>query len=271
MYRQIAEDLRRKIESGVFKPGAQLPTEDELMATYKASRNTVRGAVNQLTTPGLVYTLQGKGTFVTEQVNPIVTTLTTDPETGRGGGEGLVYTAEVARSGRRATTRETIVQLLGANAKVADSLGIAEGDSVIIRHEQRFVDDLPWSLQTSYYPMSLADSAPRLLTAGSIEGGAVGYLADCGIQQAGYRDAIEVRALEQAEADFLQLPVDGPVQVIEIYRVAFDQGVNRVRLTITIYRADSNRFLINVGNVPAVEGLLPADGKGSAKAELVVG
>ncbi|HEX9354372.1 MAG TPA: GntR family transcriptional regulator, partial [Streptosporangiaceae bacterium] len=91
LYRQIADALRRKIDSGQLAPGDQLPTEDELMETYQASRNTVRGAIKQLTIRGVVNTLHGKGTFVTERVDPLVTTLTTDPKTGRGGGEGTVY------------------------------------------------------------------------------------------------------------------------------------------------------------------------------------
>jgi GntR family transcriptional regulator len=33
MYRQIAEDLRRRIESGDLAPGSQLPTELELRET----------------------------------------------------------------------------------------------------------------------------------------------------------------------------------------------------------------------------------------------
>ena len=105
LYREIARDLRRKINSGELARGSQLPTEDELMTLYQASRNTVRSAIRELSIRGLVDTLHGKGTFVTEYVPPIVTTLTTDPATGGGGGEGRVYTAEVAASGREATTR----------------------------------------------------------------------------------------------------------------------------------------------------------------------
>ena len=96
LYRQIADQLRHMIESGVLEAGMQVPTEDQLMQQYLASRNTVRGALTELATRGLVYTRHGKGTFVSERVKPIIITLTSDPETGRGGGEGLVYTAEVA-------------------------------------------------------------------------------------------------------------------------------------------------------------------------------
>ena len=160
LYRQIAEALQHRIDLGEFGQGEQLPTEDELMEQHHASRNTVRGAIRELSTRGKVYTLHGKGTFVTEELQPIVTTLTTDPETGSGGGEGVVYTAEVAASGREATTDELRVEVQGANSAVADSLRIAEESEVISRNEQRFVDGRPWSLQTSFYPRELADRAP---------------------------------------------------------------------------------------------------------------
>ncbi len=265
LYRQIAEDLRRKIDSGELEPGVRLPTEDELMELHSASRNTVRGAIKELSTRRLVYTLHGKGTFVTEQVNPIVTTLTTDPGTGGGGGEGRVYTAEVAASGRTATASRPRVEVQRANPAVANSLRIPEETDVISRNEERFVDGRPWSLQTSFYPRSLAERAPRLLDPANIEEGAVAYLRQCGIIQAGYRDAIEVRRPNLTETEFFGLPSDGRIEMIEIYRVAFDQNKNRVRLTITVYRADRNRFIINVGTVPISEGLLPANGRESAK------
>lgn len=260
LYREIARDLRRKINSGELAQGRQLPTEDELMTLYSASRNTVRGAIRELSVRGLVYTLHGKGTFVTEDVPPIVTTLTTDPATGGGGGEGRVYTAEVAASGRKATASALVVGLQKANAAVAGSLRIDEGSDVIFRHEQRLVDGRPWSLQTSFYPRSLEDRAPRLLDTDDISEGAVAYLRSCGIEQAGYRDAIEVRKPDSTETDFFGIPSDGRVEMTEIYRVGFDQHHNRVRLTITVYRADRNRFVINVGDVPISEGLLPANG-----------
>src|SRR5215469_6279722 len=100
MYRQIAEDLRRKIESGGLEAGSQLPTEFELREQYDASRNTVRDAVKWLITRGLVETRPGQGTFIVEKIDPFVTTITDDPATGRGGGEEGVYVAEVARSRR---------------------------------------------------------------------------------------------------------------------------------------------------------------------------
>jgi GntR family transcriptional regulator len=255
LYRQIADELRRKIDSGELGPGKQLPTEDELMEQHQASRNTVRGAIKQLTVRGLVNTLHGRGTFVTEWVSPLVTTLTTDPNTGRGGGEGIVYTAEAAASGRNATARGLTVEIQKAQGRVANALHIPEGSDVISRNQERFVDGRPWSLQTSFYPRTLTDGAPRLEEPEDFEEGTVGYLRNCGIEQAGYRDTIGVRSPNQTETAFFDLPADGRIPVIEIFRIAFDQYRNRVRLTVTVYRADRNRFVINVGKVPDLESL----------------
>ena len=88
MYRQIADDLRGKIDSGEIAHGAQLPTEIELMDAYSASRNTVRDAIKLLTTRGMVEPRPGQGTFVVEKINPFVTTLTGDPRVGPGGRRG---------------------------------------------------------------------------------------------------------------------------------------------------------------------------------------
>jgi DNA-binding GntR family transcriptional regulator len=89
MYRQIADELRRQIEAGELKAGAQLQTEPELRATHGASRNTVRDAVKWLVALGLVETRPGQGTFVVDKIVPFVTTLSTDPRLGSS--EGPVY------------------------------------------------------------------------------------------------------------------------------------------------------------------------------------
>lgn len=250
LYRQIADDLRRRIESGELGRGEQLPTEDNLMDSYHASRNTVRGAIRDLATRGLVYTLHGKGTFVSPRVSPIVTTLTIDPATGRAGGEGPVYMLLIAASGRSPSADKPVVEISEAGPEVAQHLGIPEGTDVIVRSQKLYLDGLPWSLQTSFYPRSLLARAPRLLDTSDISEGTVAYMAGLGIMQAGYRDEIEWRLADHAETAYFDLPIDGHVQVVEIRRISFDQEKNRVRLTITAYRADRNQFAINVGDVP---------------------
>ncbi len=249
MYRQIAEDLRTKIEAGGLAQGSQLPTEIELMDEYEASRNTVRDAIRLLATRSLVETRPGQGTFVIEQINPFVTTLTGDPQAGV---ETAIYIAEVEASGRTPTTTRPRVEIQQASAVIADALRIKEDAQVVSRHQQRSIDGIPWSLQTSFYPMSLVErGALQLLQATDIKQGIVAYISEeLGIDQVGYRDSIAVRAPDENEAAFFKLPTDGRVSVFEIFRVGFGQTGDRLRLTITVYRADRNRFLVNVGDVP---------------------
>jgi GntR family transcriptional regulator len=252
MYRQIADDLRRRIEAGELRPGERLGTEIELRDTYGASRNTIRDAIKLLMTRGLVETRPGQGTFVAEEINPLVTTLTADPEAGRGGGEEGVYIAEVTASGRTPATSPPRVEVQRAHAAVAFALGIAEGDQLLSRHSQRFIDGIPWSLQTSFFPMSLVErGAWRLIQADDIRQGTAAYLRETlDIKQAGYRDRIAVRAPDGPEAGFFRLPDDGRIPVIEIRRTAFDERGTPIWLTVSVYPADRNQFAVNVGEVP---------------------
>jgi GntR family transcriptional regulator len=251
MYRQIAEDLRAQIESGALRPGQQLRTELELRERYDASRNTVRDAIKWLTTLGLVETRPGQGTFVVQKIDPFVYALTGDPS-GRGAAAGASYLSEVSERKRSAYFGPIQVEIQEASEDVASGLGITEGTEVISRHERWSIDGTPWSLQTSFYPMDFADrGAERLRSARDISEGTVQYLADTlHLHQVGYRDWITVRAPNNAEADFFKLPPDGRVPMFEIFRTAFDGNGQPMRLTITVYPADRNQFIVNVGNVP---------------------
>ena len=63
----ISEKLRHQITSGKYQPGEKLPSEHQLMAMFEVSRITVRQAVTNLVSQGLVRSQQGKGVFVTPQ------------------------------------------------------------------------------------------------------------------------------------------------------------------------------------------------------------
>jgi len=63
---RVAEDLRRRLAAGDPPPGSRLPTESELSAEFRVSRPTVRAALRELETLGLVRTQHGVGTFVAQ-------------------------------------------------------------------------------------------------------------------------------------------------------------------------------------------------------------
>ncbi len=257
MYRQIAEDLREQVESGKLRPGQQLRTELELRERYSASRNTIRDAIKWLTSLGLVETRPGQGTFVAKKIDPFVTTLTDDPKKARGEqevmyGEVDKYLSEGAGRPRTPSSPPPQLELQNASGEVSVQLRLPEGAPVISRHQKRYIDETPWSLQTSFYPRGfVAQGADRLFEADNIEEGTVRYLADkLGLRQVGYRDLITVRTPEAAEALFFNLPQDGRVGVFEIFRTAFDQTGTPMRLTVTVFPTDRNQFIVKVGEVP---------------------
>jgi GntR family transcriptional regulator len=252
MYRQIAEDLRWQIESGDLAPGRQLPTEIDLRERYRVSRNTIRDAIKWLTTRGLVETRPGQGTFVVEKIEPLVTTLSADPATGLGGGEGVTYVSEGKEQARAASYSEPLVEIQRASPDVAARLHLTEGAQVISRHQRRYIDGTPWSLQTSFYPMEfVVKGADHLIEARDIIEGTVNYLAQTlGLRQTGYQDWIKVRAPDGNESTFFKLPQDGRIGVFEIFRTAFDQTGTPMRLTVTVFPTDRNQFIVNAGGVP---------------------
>ena len=65
-YLAVADRLRERIAAGEFPPGSQLPTGRELADEYKVAPNTVLAAIRQLRDEGVVYSQQGRGSFVKE-------------------------------------------------------------------------------------------------------------------------------------------------------------------------------------------------------------
>ncbi len=252
LYRQIAEDLRQKIESGeIGHQGTPLPTETELQEVYGASRNTVREAVRWLVSRGLIETRPGQGTFVVKKINPFVITL--DSETGLSG-EGAAYASGVEAGGGKSTESVPRVEVQQPTKEIAAELQLTEGLQVVSRHQKRNIDDKPYSLQTTFYPMRFVEQgAVQLIQAADIKIGAVRYLEETlGIKQTGWRDKITVRAPDPNEAKFFGLPEDGRNAVFETVRTGFDESGNPIRVTVTTYPADRNQFVMNVGDVPDV-------------------
>ena len=62
----VAEQLKQQIVEGVYTIGDKLPTEPELMKTFKVGRSSIREAVKLLVNMGVVQVRQGSGTFVAE-------------------------------------------------------------------------------------------------------------------------------------------------------------------------------------------------------------
>ena len=65
LYSKLIDELITKIS--FMEKGDKLPSERQLCKDYNVSRTTVRNAVGSLVNSGMLYQIQGKGTFVREQ------------------------------------------------------------------------------------------------------------------------------------------------------------------------------------------------------------
>ncbi|MFC9910444.1 GntR family transcriptional regulator [Streptomyces sp. NPDC127197] len=65
-YQHAADELRREIKAGRYKPGEQLPSYRELQERFGVANMTARSALGVLRDEGLIYTIQGRGSFVAD-------------------------------------------------------------------------------------------------------------------------------------------------------------------------------------------------------------
>lgn len=133
---RLAARLSDRIRGGALQPGDRLPTEAQLSAEHGVSRATVREAVHQLKSLGLVVSRQGAGVFVAPP--PVHRPLDFDPQVLEDVGAVLhvveirrVLETEMAALAAQRATRTQVAALkraLGAidKAVVEGRDGVAE-------------------------------------------------------------------------------------------------------------------------------------------------
>ena len=64
MHYRLQQEIRRRIENGEWVPGSVIPPERKIAQESAVSLGTVRTAILNLVSEGLLYRIQGKGTLV---------------------------------------------------------------------------------------------------------------------------------------------------------------------------------------------------------------
>lgn len=145
LFAQVRNALRAAILSGELAPGGRLPSESELSRVHGVSRITVRQALADLQASGLVRTINGRGSFVSEPALP--------------GDHGpLVGVLEAMRKrGYQARGRLLSHRSVAASAIVADALRLNPGTLVGTVRVARYCNDLPFAVGTTYTSLELAE------------------------------------------------------------------------------------------------------------------
>ena len=64
VYEQVIDKIKELVMTGVLTEGAQLPSVRELSRQLTINPNTVQKAFKELERDGYIYTVSGKGTFI---------------------------------------------------------------------------------------------------------------------------------------------------------------------------------------------------------------
>jgi GntR family transcriptional regulator len=70
LYRQIKALILQALETGEWRPGQAIPSEQELAGRFSVSQGTVRKAIDEMAAENLLVRKQGKGTYVASHNDP---------------------------------------------------------------------------------------------------------------------------------------------------------------------------------------------------------
>lgn len=122
-------------------PGAALPSERELAERYRLARMTVRSEIERLTAEGLVYRLQGRGTFVSE------------PRVAQAGALSS-FTEDMVARGLSPGSTVLSSDVAEADGFLAAALELAPGDPVFRLDRVRTADGQPVAIEQAFLALS---------------------------------------------------------------------------------------------------------------------
>ena len=143
LHEKVFNSLRERILTGDLASHQQLPSEACLMRAFGVSRVTVRQALKDLVAEGLIYSQQGKGSFVSApRATYNLSALLGFHEAMQG--KPFVATSRVCSSREVDASKET-----------ASALHLKRGARVLEIKRIRCLNSRPVSVELSYFPLDV--------------------------------------------------------------------------------------------------------------------
>jgi len=216
---QLQEILEGVIAS--LEPGALLPSERLLKERYGVARGTVVQAIEALVARGLVYRVQGSGTFVAEPKfrQPLTLTSFTEDMRARGMTPGSVVRSQA---------------IVPASEVVARHLALVPGTPVVHLERVRTADGEPMALERTHLP---AQRLPGLEDADLTDASLYELLERTwGVRVAEADQWASVVRVTEDEAALLHVSAAQPALLFQ--RVTRDPAGTPVEYVRSLYRGD---------------------------------
>lgn len=222
LYSQLEDLLRTSILNGEWEVNHAIPSENELSKTYGLSRMTVRSVITMLVKEGLLYRVQGKGTFVSA---PKIATVSP---------AYMGVREQLEQLGYEINTKLVRFEVLPANYNVASALAIEVGDEVTFIERVRFTGTKPISIHRSYIPRSLCPN----LEESDLEGEQLCVLVErqYGLKPASVQETLESVPASAGEAELLQIERGYPLLLLDDVNMTSDGTV--FEYTKVLFRGD---------------------------------
>lgn len=237
-YYRIRTILRDRIASGEYLPHQRIPSEARLCQEFGVSRGTVEKAIRGLVEEGLLYRIQGKGTFVAApSLDEISFRL------------GSIW--EEAREAGRCVTNRVIrqVQVL-ADSETASRLAVPAGHPIIEIVRLRLIDDTPIAHESRHLALEMC---PQLLDE-DVETQSIHdlLLHKYRLPLLKARYTIEVVSLDGPEAELLEARPGTPAFLVD--RLTYTTGLRPAVWLRQLFRGDRYRFAAEIAPLGTERG-----------------
>jgi GntR family transcriptional regulator len=214
-----------------LRHGDRLPSERQLCAEYGVSRITVREAIGQLVSEGLLVRAPGKGTFVADR-------------TARSRLHLASFHEDMRRLGLEPTTVVLSVARVAPPLRTAQYLGLAGTSRVYHLRRLRLADGEPMSVDDAWYDAALVPGLGRLDLTGSV----YDLLARRYGRPIDHADQTVRACLAGPElGPLLGIPETGAVLAFD--RVSSSRG-QPVEHALSWYRADRYEIIMSLDSAP---------------------
>ena len=221
-YHQVYSLLKGWIFDGTYPPGSKLPAEYELCATFGVSRITTRKALDMLATEKLLIPIQGKGTYVTDD-------LAAAPN--QGDMEQLIR--KTTRLARKSKVKSVEIKEVLADEQTRNDLDLPEGSHVQQISFVRHTDGAPVGYRVAYVPRDLGFN----FTVEELKKEQMlSLLEKKGVRIGGADQLLGACLADARKASLLNTAVGAPL--VRIRLVVFDDSSRPIERSTAYYLAD---------------------------------